>query len=67
VETFFQHFEERTGYDKEIAQQIIRIISGYLAKNYKKEFVIIIQYFLSQTFDRPGNIDLEWHYKKQTV
>lgn len=70
METFFQYFEKRTGYSKPVAQQIIKIISGYLAKNYKKEFAVIIQYFLTQSFDNhtsQEDIRLEWLLKNQNV
>jgi hypothetical protein len=66
VETFFQFFEERTGYPKPAAQQVVQIISGYLARNYKKEFAVIIQYFLANAFDhtKPANdTSLEWLLK----
>ena len=68
METFFQFFEERTGFPSPVAQQVVQIISGYLAKNYKKEFAVIIQYFLTNTFDQtnPHNgTSLEWLLKNQ--
>ena len=52
MESFFQFFENRTGLPKPLARQAIQIISGYLAKNYKKEFAIIIQYLLTHTFEQ---------------
>jgi hypothetical protein len=70
VDNFFQYFEQRTGYEKPEALTIIRLISGYLAKNYKKEFAVITQYFLSQSFDQKDpktDTRLEWHLKNQNL
>ena len=70
MEKFFQYFEDKTGYTKPEAIKIIRLISGYLANNYKKEFAVITQYFLSQVFDqkKPGNdVHMEWLLKNEIV
>ena len=70
METFFHFFEKRTGFDKPSTQQVIRIISGHLARHYKKEFAVIIQYFLSKTFeqkDPEDDINIEWHIKNLNV
>ncbi|HEU4472599.1 MAG TPA: hypothetical protein VFR58_16005 [Flavisolibacter sp.] len=71
METFFQYFEKRTGRPPTEAQQVIKITSGYLAKHYKKEFAIIIQYFLTYTFDqkKPGSDEnsLQWFLENQNA
>lgn len=70
METFFHFFEKRTGYDKPSTQQVIRIISSHLARNYKNEFAVIIQYFLSKRFeqmDPEDDINMEWQIKNLNV
>lgn len=67
METFFQFFEKRTGHPPSEAKLIVQIISGYLAKNYKKEFALFIQYFLTQNFDKQIDTTIEGQAKNLNV
>ena len=52
MENFFLFFEKKTGLPEAHARQAIKIVSGHLARHHKKEFALIIQYFLASTFDQ---------------
>ncbi|HEX6333140.1 MAG TPA: hypothetical protein VFZ78_02875 [Flavisolibacter sp.] len=70
MENFFVHFHKRTGLTRPEANKTIRIVSGFLVRHYKREFAIIMQYFLSVTFDRSAsgnNLETEQDKRNQTI